>query len=211
VFFFSLRAKNFTLKSMLPSWNVVLVGVCVAGVVGAHMGFPNISNFLSWFGIVLYIPFYPIMLYRVYVHNHKIEAASATTMGILAAPSSLVLACYLTTSKTHVTWILVYLAVSSILNVLLIYIELPKFIKRGFNPGFAAFTFPFAISMVAMWKMGVLLKVSHPSWSMFFKGVSDVETVIGSCIIAYVAINFIILFIKALVRKEEKLIMAHNK
>lgn len=218
VFFFTLRLKKFTLKSMIPSWNVVLVGVCVAGVGSKGMGFPEIANFLTWFGIVLYVPFYPIMLYRVYVHKHKIEAASATSMGIMAAPSSLVLASYLTTSTTHISWILIYLAFSSILNVLLVYIELPKFIKKGFNPGFAAFTFPLAISMLAMWKMSELTHKLGSNGYLFFKTVSNIELVIGSCIIAYVAINFIILLVKALIRKEHEvlqrekdILLHHNK
>lgn len=197
--FFVVRLKNdFKLKHMLPSWNVVLVGVCVASVGSRGMGFDGIANFLTYLGIVLYLPFYPIMLYRVYIHKHKIEIPAAATIGIMAAPSSLVLTSYLTTSHTHNQFVLWYLIVTSIFNVLLVYIEIPKFIKQGFKPGYAAFTFPLAISMLAMFKTSVLFSKYSTAWGSTFKVISNIELVIGSFVIGYVAINFIILLIKAL-------------
>ncbi|MGL4762668.1 MAG: TDT family transporter [Sarcina sp.] len=208
--FFGSRIKNFKLRHMLPSWNVVLVGVCVASVGSKGMGFPHIAEFLSYFGIVCYLPFYPFMLYRVYIHKHKIEVPAAATIGIMAAPSSLVLTSYLTTNTTHNNFVLWYLIITSIFNVLLVYIELPKFIKKGFNPGYAAFTFPLAISMLAMWKTGLLLGKTSSTVGMIFKSISNIELIIGSCVIAYVAINFIILLIKALIIKEEEILEAHK-
>ena len=198
VFFFLLRFKSFKLRDMIPSWNVVLVGVCVAGVVSSGFGFPRIANALTYLGLFLYIPFYPFMLYRVYVHEHKIEPRAAATIGILAAPSSLVLASYLTTSTMHSRIILWYLIITSLLNIILVFIAMPRFIKNGFNPGYAAFTFPVAISMLAMWKVNVLFGKYNDDYAKFFRIASHVELVIGTLIIAYVAINFIILFIKAI-------------
>ena len=201
-FFFGLRLKNFKLRDMLPSWNVVLVGVCVASVGSRGMGFPEIANFLTYFGIVLYLPFYPIMLFRVYIHNHKISIPAASTIGIMAAPSSLVLASYLTTTTVHNEFVLWYLIATSIFNVLLVYIELPKFIKQEFKAGYAAFTFPLAISMLAMWKTSVLFGKYSTAYGTFFKTISNIELAIGSLVILYVVINFIILLIKTILEIE---------
>lgn len=206
VFFFVKLKNDFKLRHMLPSWNVVLVGVCVAGVGSKGMGFPHIADFLTYLGIVLYLPFYPIMLYRVYVHKHKIEIPAAATIGIMAAPSSLVLTSYLTTSTSHNVFVLWYLILTSIFNILLVYIEIPKFIKKGFKAGYAAFTFPLAISMLAMWKTALLMQTIHPSLANIFKVISDVELVVGSFMIGYVAINFIIMLVKALIVKEHDFI-----
>lgn len=202
VFFFSLRLNKFKLRDMLPSWNVVLVGVCVASVGSRGMGFPEVANFLTWFGIVLYLPFYPIMLFRVYVHNHKISVPAASTIGIMAAPSSLVLASYLTTSTTHNLFVLWYLILTSMFNIILVYIEIPKFVKQGFKPGYAAFTFPLAISMLAMWKTGALFGKYNLAFGTFFKTVSNIELAIGSIVILYVVINFINLLIKTILEIE---------
>lgn len=198
VFFFLLRFKSFKLRDMIPSWNVVLVGVCVACVVSSGFGFPKIANGLTYLGLVLYIPFYPIMLYRVYFHEHKIHPRAAATIGILAAPSSLVLASYLTTATMHSRIILWYLIISSLLNIILVFIAMPRFIKNGFQPGYAAFTFPIAISMLAMWKVNVLFGKYSDAYAKFFRIASHTELIIGTIVIAYVAINFIILFIKAI-------------
>ncbi|MGL5821846.1 MAG: TDT family transporter [Sarcina sp.] len=206
--FFGSRIKGFKMRHMLPSWNVVLVGVCVAGVVSKGFGFDGIANFLTYFGIICYVPFYPFMLYRVYVHKHKIEVPAAATIGIMAAPSSLVLASYLTTTTHHNAFIFWYLALTSIFNVIMVYIEIPKFIKQGFKPGYAAFTFPLAISMLAMWKAGVLFAKINPTLSSAFKIVSNVELVLGTAVILYVAINFVILLGKALITEERELISA---
>lgn len=209
--FFGSRIKNFKMRHMLPSWNVVLVGVCVASVGSKGMGFPHIAEFLTWFGIVCYLPFYPFMLYRVYVHKHKIEVPAAATIGIMAAPSSLVLASYLTTNTTHVPFILWYLILTSIFNIVMVYIEIPKFIKQGFKAGYAAFTFPLAISMLAMWKTGVLMGKTSAIAGTIFKTISNIELILGSLVIGYVAINFIILLVKALIEKEEKLLKEHKE
>ncbi|MGL4656605.1 MAG: TDT family transporter [Sarcina sp.] len=209
--FFGSRIKGFKMRHMLPSWNIVLVGVCVASVGSKGMGFPHIAEFLTWFGIVCYLPFYPFMLYRVYVHKHKIEVPAAATIGIMAAPSSLVLASYLTTNTTHNAFILWYLILTSIFNIVMVYIEIPKFIKQGFKAGYAAFTFPLAISMLAMWKTGLLMEKAGSSLAIVFKTISDVELILGSLVIGYVAINFIILLVKAIIEKEEEIIKEHKE
>lgn len=199
--FFTLRFKNFKFKSILPSWNVVLVGYCTASAGSLGMGFPHIAEFLTYIALVLYIPFYPILIYRIYFFKPKIEVCDCATMGILPAASSLVLASYYTTSANPNILILLFLIITSILNVILIYIELPKFYKMGFMPGCAAFTFPLAISVIAMWKTNIYISKYSIWCSNLFEIISNIELIICSIVVLYVTINFIILGYKALVKR----------
>lgn len=203
VLFFTFRIKNFKFEDMVPSWFVVWVGVVVAGVTSTGMGHDRLAQYLFYFGFVIYIITWPIMLYRVF--NHKaLEEHKLPTIGIMAAPASLCLVGYITAFKVLNPIILVILTIISLINLILVYTYIIGFIKKGFAPTYAALTFPLAISIMAAYKLSNYLMKVGVFGSYIFKVIGDIEIFIGTAVIFYVLYNFILLLITILSAKAEK-------
>ena len=195
------RFKNFKLEDMVPSWFVIWIGVVVACVTSPGMGHDNLARLLFYFGFVLYIITWPIMLYRVY--NHKaIEEHKLPTIGVMAAPASLCIVGYtsvFTVINPVILWVLVII---SFINLIIVYSYIIGFIKKGFAPTYAALTFPLAISVMAAYKVSKYL--GSGIWQSVFKTIGDIEIFIGTGVILYVVFNFLLLFIKAINPRLEK-------
>lgn len=209
IFFSIVRAKNFKLEHMVPSWFVIWIGVVVATVASPGMGHDALARGLFYFGFILYIITWPIMLYRVY--NHKVlEAHTLPTIGIMAAPASLCLVGYLTAFKVLNPAIVIILAIVSLINLIIVYTYIIDFIKKGFAPTYASLTFPLAISIMAAYKLRAYFGIGL--FANIFKLLGDIEIFIGTGVILYVTFNFLMLFAKAInpnfennLEKEEKL------
>lgn len=198
--YFNLK-NDFKFEKVLPSWSVVVVGFCVAASSSTGFGFDKAALYLTYLGIIIYIIVYPILLYRIYIHKPALKEALAPTIGILAAPASLVLAAYLTVTHTPNLILFWFLAITGVINALLVYIALPKFLIKGFRLNYAAFTFPLAVSAVAALKASMYLKVNHYAIAPYFKIIADIEVILSALLIAYITIRFLIIFFKELVRK----------
>lgn len=197
--FFGFRARKFKIEDMVPSWFVVLVGMVVGTVSGGAMGFPYISKGLFIVGLVLYIVVWPIMIYRLF-KKEKIMDAAMPSVGVLAAPASLCIAGYFSLTNTPNTILLIILFVTSIFNLIYVYLKIPKAIKKGFAPIQAGFTFPLAISTLAILKIATYLDfLGYSNAALVFRGVGVFEIVIATVVIFYVIINFIIMLIKAII------------
>ena len=209
IFFSVVRAKNFKLEHMVPSWFVIWIGVVVATVASPGMGHDSLARILFYFGFVLYVITWPIMLYRVF--NHKaLEAHTLPTIGIMAAPASLCLVGYLTAFKSLNPVIVGILTIVSLINLAIVYSYIIGFIRKGFAPTYASLTFPLAISIMAAYKLCGYFGTGF--FASTFKLLGDIEIFIGTGVILYVAFNFVILFAKAInpdfeknLEKEEKL------
>ncbi|MBM7835058.1 TDT family transporter [Clostridium sardiniense] len=203
IVFFAFRIKGFKLEHMVPSWFVVWVGVVVACVTSTGMGYDKLAQWLFYFGFIIYIITWPIMLYRVF--NHKaIEEHHLPTIGIMAAPASLCLVGYITAFKTLNPIILGVLIVISIINLLLVYTYIVGFIKKGFAPIYASLTFPLAISIMAAYKVSEYLMKVGGVGAGVFKVLGDIEIFIGTGVIFYVVFNFLLLFVKAISPRAEE-------
>ncbi|MBY0756490.1 TDT family transporter [Clostridium sardiniense] len=203
IVFFAFRIKGFKLEHMVPSWFVVWVGVVVACVTSTGMGYDKLAQWLFYFGFIIYIITWPIMLYRVF--NHKaIEEHHLPTIGIMAAPASLCLVGYITAFKTLNPIILGVLIVISIINLLLVYTYIVGFIKKGFAPIYASLTFPLAISIMAAYKVSEYLMNVGGVGGGVFKVLGDIEIFIGTGVIFYVVFNFLLLFVKAISPRAEE-------
>lgn len=189
------RFKSFKLEDMVPSWFVIWIGVVVACVTSPGMGHDSLARGLFYFGFVLYIITWPIMLYRVF--NHKaIEEHKLPTIGVMAAPASLCIVGYtsaFTVINPLILWVLV---VISFINLFIVYSYIIGFIRKGFAPTYAALTFPLAISVMAAYKVSKYL--GSGILQSVFKTIGDLEIFIGTGVILYVLFNFLLLFAKAI-------------
>ncbi|MGL4362207.1 MAG: TDT family transporter [Cellulosilyticaceae bacterium] len=183
IYFFRERYKTKTFGQIAPSWFVVIVGVVVGAVSSPGMGVDILAKILWTFGTVGYFIMWPIM-FRKIIKGKLIEKA-ASTIGIMAAPASLCLVGYITVFENYNIIIMIALLLSSWINLILVYTCIPRFFKDGFKPELAAFTFPLAISIMAMYKVAGV-----SSQKELFMLLGDLELLIGTGIILYIAFHF---------------------
>ncbi|MGL6176498.1 MAG: TDT family transporter [Vibrionaceae bacterium] len=191
-FFFSFayhRAKEFSLSHMVPSWFVPPIGIVVANV--AFSGNPAlepIATFTLAFGLLMYALLLPLMLFRL-IFLGEVHDSAKTTLAILAAPASLNLAGYLTTSTELSPVIINLLFGIAILMTAVIYLSFVRLLRLPFSPGYAAFTFPMVISATAQFKMAGWM-ASHGFDARYVEQVrliAHVELFIATAVVLYVA------------------------
>lgn len=88
-----------------------------------------------------------------------------------------------------------FLAILATVLYLVVLVKLPKYLKMPFFPSYAAFTFPFVISAIAMKQtMACLANMGSPmSW---LNVVVIIETVIAVVLCVYALVRYI-LFVTA--------------
>ena len=115
------------------------------------------------------------------------------TIAILAAPASLSLAGLLTVVENPSPLLCAVLLGIAVLMTVVIYLSLFRLLRLPFSPGFAAFTFPLAIGATALFKMSDLVAQyeigQFYAWEL--RMLANIELVIATCIITYVAVLFI--------------------
>ena len=188
ILFIYLRSKDFNFKDMVPSWFVVFIGVAVGTVSSTGMGFPNIAKALFYFGFFWYTVMWPLMLYRII--RYPLNDNQLTSIGIMGAPASLCLVAYLTAFQSYNSVIIIFLTLTSIFNICIVYSKLPNLLKKEFIPGHAALTFPLAISILAMYKMYNYARTTGFVFSEIFKIIGDIQIIVGTYVILYVLYNF---------------------
>ncbi|MGL5336235.1 MAG: TDT family transporter, partial [Enterovibrio sp.] len=183
------RAKEFSLSHMVPSWFVPPIGIVVANV--AFSGNPAlapIATLTLGFGLWMYVILLPLMLFRLIFLGEVHDSAKAT-LAILAAPASLNLAGYLTTSAELSPIIINLLFGIAILMTAVIYLSFVRLLRLPFSPGYAAFTFPMVISATAQFKMAGWM-ASHGFDARYIEQVrmiAHVELLIATVVVLYVA------------------------
>ncbi len=199
--FFQYRIKDFDLEHVLPSWFIPPIGIVVACVSGAEMGFSNLTEICFYIGLVAYIIMFPIIFYRV-LFGDKIEDARLPSFGVMGAPANLCLAGYLTAFSTPDYFLATCLAHLGVFTTFIVYISMIRvFTKIKFMPLYAAYTFPLGIGATAMIKYTNFLKTTStpPHAIQIWHSIATTELLIASIVIAYVFVN-LMLFIKKSVK-----------
>lgn len=146
----------FKLAQVLPGWFVVFVGFVVASVTSPAFDMQPLGRVLLWAGIAGYFAVLPVVVYRV-LKGDALPAPLVPTLAIFAAPASLCLVGYLAVmdvKQAIVVYALLAVAGASLLYVLA---SLPRILKIGFAPTYAALTFPVVISAIALKQSSVFL------------------------------------------------------
>lgn len=66
-------------------------------------------------------------------------------------------------------------------------LQLPVLLKREFNPGFSAFTFPFAISATALHSAGSYLHLQQPLFQLLVK----LEELLASILVLFILYSYL--------------------
>ena len=192
VAFIIFRAKEHIMQNMVPSWFIPPVGIIVADVACPAPQWFGFAQVLLTIGIVAYAIMLPIMIYR-FMFYAQVPDGAKPTIAILAAPASLSLAGLLTVVENPSPLLCAVLLGIAVLMTVVIYLSLFRLLRLPFSPGFAAFTFPLAIGATALFKMSDLVAQYEVgqfyAWEL--RMLANIELVIATCIITYVAVLFI--------------------
>lgn len=178
-------------QHMAPSWFIPPVGIIVASLSCPAPQYHELCLWLLGLGMINLALLMPLMLYRLIMHP-ALEHTAQPTLAIMAAPVSLALAGYLTSVETPSLWLCCLLGGIALLMTVLVYLCLFSLLKRPFNPGFAAFTFPSVISAIALQKLAQLpdLTKQFPTLVTGITILSSVELVIACGLVGYVSVGF---------------------
>ena len=180
---------NFDIKKVFPSYFVVYVGIVVASVTAPAFKALLLGKIIFWFGLISYLTLLPVVLYRVF-RVKGIPEPAIPTITIFAAPASLCLAGYMSSFAVKNIFLVGFLIGLSLLMTLGVLIYMVKMLRLKFYPSYAAFTFPFVISAIAIKKTNGFL-VSTGRGIGLLKNIVLIEEVIAVLIVLYVLIHFI--------------------
>ena len=180
---------------MYPTSFLAFVGIVVASVTSAAFGRQTLGFGIFWFGFIAYL----ILLAVVTARYVKLPVADSAKplFCIYTAPMSLCLAGYLTTAaQPSLAFAAVLAAAAQVLYVIVL-TQLPKLLRLPFYPSYAAFTFPFVITAIALQKFLALLGaagVAAPALSWLLAA----ETVAACIMVGYALTRYLIFLLGAL-------------
>ena len=189
---------KFILKLQMPkvfaSYFIVYVGIVVASVSAPAFGATGLGTGIFWFGFAALLVLLVLVTYR-YAKVREVPPPVQPLFCIYTAPTSLCLAGYIQSVQNKSIAMIAFLAILATVLYLVVLVKLPKYLKMPFFPSYAAFTFPFVISAIAMKQtMACLANMGSPM--PWLNVVVIVETVIAVVLCVYALVRYI-LFVTA--------------
>lgn len=200
--------RSFSWQKFFTSYFVPFVGFVVASVTAPAFQMITLGKVLFYLGFVFYLLLLLPVLYRIFIIKQLPAAAQPTNM-IVAAPASLCLAGYLSSFEKPVFSLVVILLALSIVNTFLGYYFFVKTDQKNFYPSFAAATFPFVISALALKKATAYFAIQNAAFHGFLAPLTQIEIVIAIAACCYVLIRYAV-FLLAKSPKVEKNVANSN-
>lgn len=171
------------MTKVFASYYIVYVGIAVAAVTAPAFEQPKIGAAAFWFGFITLIVLLVLVTVR-YVKYPQVPEPAQPLICIYAAPMSLCIAGYVqsVTSKSR-AFLLVMLTVATVLYIFAL-VKAIGYLKLKFYPSYAAFTFPFVISGIAVKQtMACLANMNQPIPAL--KYLVLIETIIAVVFVLY--------------------------
>lgn len=188
---------NLEMKNVFPTYFIAYVGIVVGAVTSPVFNCIQLGIYIFYFGFAAYMLLLLLVTYR-YIKMPPQEAAVKPLICIYTAPMSLSLAGYFAVIPEKSFLMITIMQICSQLLFFFILSLMPKLLRLPFYPSYAAFTFPFVITAIALKQslayyasMGVLL---HD----FFYCLYVFEAICATCIVVYVTIHYLNFFRKQL-------------
>ena len=144
------HVRGLKLENVFPTYFICYVGIIVASVTAPAFRIEAVGSVLFWVGFAVY----PVLLVLITVRHFRRPTPDPAKplFCIYSAPASLSIAGYLAvTDEPNLAFVAALLAFAQVM-FLVVLTQLPKFVKGGFFPSFAAMTFPFVITATALGK-----------------------------------------------------------
>lgn len=184
---------KFDIKKVFPSYFIVYVGLVVASITAPAFSMNTLGQAVFWIGFICYLILLAVISYRVIKIKETPEPAQPLII-IFAAPASLCLAGYLSCFDSKSMTIVYFLAILSIAMYIFALMQLPRLLKLKFYPSYSAFTFPMAISAIAM-KMTDGFLTKSGNGIAFLKYIVIIQTVIAVVMVLYVLVRYILMLV----------------
>lgn len=142
--------RRFKLTEVFPTYFICYVGIIVAAVTSPVFGAEAFGQGIFWFGFACYLVLLAVVTMR-YI-KHEIPEGARPLFCIYAAPMGLSLVGYLSVMPDpNLVFVAVLMGLGQLMLIGVV-TRVPKFLALQFYPSYAAMTFPFVISAMALGK-----------------------------------------------------------
>ena len=181
---------NFELRDVFPTYFIAYVGIVVASVTAPTFNHHNLGEYIFWFGFTMYMILFALVTIR-YCSKHAIAEPAKPLFCIYTAPMSLSLAGYLAcvADKSLIMIVIMQILAQGLFVAVLT--QMPKLLKLKFYPSYAAFTFPFVITAIALRQTVSYLNEINIAVPSILNYVVGVETILATAIVTYVFIRYL--------------------
>ncbi|WP_455679815.1 TDT family transporter [Streptococcus sp.] len=138
---------SFNLRNVYPSWAVLYIGIGISSLTVPWTGYAQLGKIVFVYLLIALTALLPTVFLRLWKHGIPDEVKA--NLATLCAPALVILA-YLNAFETIYRPLLLGLLILSQLLYVLVISCLPKILKKDFNPGFSALTFPLIVTAVAL-------------------------------------------------------------
>lgn len=190
IIYFTVRFLfHLEIKKVYASYFIPYVGIAVAAITAPAYEKIAVGKAAFWFAFLCFLFLFVLISYR-YLTEKEIPPPAKPLFCIFTAPASLCLAGYLSAVFPKTEGIIYFLASLALLLYGIVLWKLPRFLKMPFFPSYAAFTFPFVISAVAMKQTSVYFSNAgmQASWLSYLV---LLQTVLAVILVGYTLVRFI--------------------
>ena len=186
---------KFGIKKVFTSWYIVYVGIVAMNINCVDFGMQELGKIVFWFGFASTLVLLVLVTYR-YVIIKDFMPPAIPLFCIYTAPVSLCLAGYMNTFNPPEPSLIYFMLILSLLIYVIVLINLPRFLAMPFYPSYAAFTFPFVISAIAVkLTTAKFLTSSNSALANTTKMIFTVQTWIAAVLVAYALARYIMFII----------------
>ena len=182
---------KFGIKKVFTSWYIVYVGIVAMNINCIDFGMQSLGKIVFWFGFASTLVLLALVTYR-YMIIKDFAPPAIPLFCIYTAPVSLCLAGYMNTFTPPEPSLIYFMLILSLFIYLVVIINLPRFLAMPFYPSYAAFTFPFVISAVAVkLTTAKFLTSNNPALANTTKMIFTAQTWIAAILVAYALARYI--------------------
>ena len=176
--------RNFNISTVYPSYWIVFVGITMGAITAHAHNLDEIGFIFFLVGFIGMIFTFPLVIYR-YINYKDIPNANKPLICIFTAVLSILIVGYLNSYNDISIEFLMIMYIFACIFYIFALTKLIEYRNLEFYPSFAAFTFPFVISVLAT--KGVISKIGS---NIILNSVLSIETVMATAIVLYVLIRY---------------------
>lgn len=183
------HVRGLRLENVFPTYFICYVGIIAGAVTSPAFGLQAVGGVLFWIGFALY----PVLMVLITVRclKHPSPHPARPLLCIFSAPASLSVVGYLAVNDApNLGFAMALLVIGQIMFVLVL-TQLPKFVKGGFFPSFAAMTFPFVITATALVRFIDTLAGLGMQVHVFLGVAAVAETAFAAFMVVFVFVHYV--------------------
>ena len=184
--------RHMNLKEVFPTYFIAYVGIVVASVTAPAFGRQALGEDIFWFGFIMYAVMFALVTAR-YI-KHAVAEPAKPLFCIYTAPMSLSLAGYLASADEKSMAMIIAMQIAAQILLVVVLAQMPKLLALPFYPSYAAFTFPFVITAVALTQTLKYLRSESIAVPAALDYIVMAETAIAAAIVFYVTIRYAVFF-----------------